>query len=374
MNSTVQEWKRTPIEGHDGKNFVRGLLSESDTMKVLNSSDYNYIFDKVSGHFLRWGRTQQDDPDFSPFGPELADVEIVSACRGVRDCFGNRVPCAFCYKSNGPTGGTNMSLETFKDILQKLGPQLTQVAFGVDAECTMNPDTFRIMEHCRSVGVVPNVTVADITPETADRLAALCGAVAVSYYPERSKDRCYDTVKMLTDRGMNQINIHCMVASERYNEVLELISDRNKDKRLARMYAIVFLSLKKKGRGAGFTQLGPEKFKNIVTRCLSEGISFGADSCSSHLFEQSIRDRDDYKSLMQMVEPCESFGIFSSYINSEGRYFPCSFCEGEGEWKSGIDVTKCESFLWDVWNDSLVNKYRERMLHNGRNCPMFKID
>ncbi len=49
------------------------------------------------------------------------------------------------------------------------------------------------------------------------------------------------------------------------------------------------------------------------------------------------------------VDSCESFGIFSSYINVDGDYYPCSFCEGEKDWKEGISVLDCESFNKDIW-------------------------
>ena len=231
-------------------------ISESATTKTCRGPGYCYDFDKATGGFARWGDKPEDDPQWSPIGPEILDIEITDQCAGVKDPEGSRVPCAFCYKSNGPGGKNHMSLDTFKTILSKMGKQLTQLALGVDAQCTANPDTFAIMEHARTQGVIPNVTVADITPDTADKLARLCGAVAVSYYPERDKNRCYDTVKMLTDRGMTQINIHAMLSSDRYESILELIEDRKTDTRLAGLNAIVFLSLKQKGRGKRFKPKG----------------------------------------------------------------------------------------------------------------------
>ena len=74
-----------------------------------------------------------------------------------------------------------------------------------------------------------------------------------------------------------------------------------------------------------------------------------------------------------MSEPCESFGMFSCYINTEGIYFPCSFTEGEGEWKDGINVITCNNFIQDVWYNPLVIKYRELMIKTERKCPIFDI-
>jgi hypothetical protein len=74
-----------------------------------------------------------------------------------------------------------------------------------------------------------------------------------------------------------------------------------------------------------------------------------------------------------MAEPCESFGMFSCYINVEGKYFPCSFSEGEDDWKEGIDLLTCTDFIKQIWYHPLVNKYRQLMIDTRRKCPIFDI-
>ena len=59
--------------------------------KKYSSPLYNYLFDRTTGKFARWGKTKEDDPKYSITGPEIADIEISTACsKG----------CAYCYKSN----------------------------------------------------------------------------------------------------------------------------------------------------------------------------------------------------------------------------------------------------------------------------------
>ena len=82
---------------------------ENESIKYLKSSDYNYAFNKKTGIFIRYGKTVDDDPDWSEFGPEIADIEISTICHQ---------GCEFCYKSNTPFG-ENMDLETFKKVLNK---------------------------------------------------------------------------------------------------------------------------------------------------------------------------------------------------------------------------------------------------------------
>ena len=172
----------------NGKKYT---VIDSKKTKVALGEDYKYIFNKDNGNFMRWGKTPKDDPNYSPIGGEILDIEVTTQCNGI-----NGKLCPFCYKSNTPDG-KNMSLDTFKSILDKMGVQLTQVAFGADSEASSNPELFQMAEYCREKGVVPNITVANISDETADRLASVMGAVAVSRYDD--KDACYDSVKKLTD-------------------------------------------------------------------------------------------------------------------------------------------------------------------------------
>lgn len=173
-------------------------MLENDKVKIVSSENYNYIFQKTDGRFARWGRTKEEDPSFSPFGPELLDLEISSG----GDCLGR---CSFCYKGNGKHGAPtkNLTLDEFKRILDGMPRTLTQIAFGI-MNISTNPDFFAMMEYSRSKGVIPNYTChgLDVTPEIAERTAKLCGAVAVSVLADR--DKAYNAVKMFTDAFLGQ--------------------------------------------------------------------------------------------------------------------------------------------------------------------------
>jgi len=81
------------------------MIIEGVNKKYCRSEDYNYNFDKETGFFARWGKTKEDDPDYSPFGPEILDLEISSG----GDCLGN---CPFCSpkgtKVETPYGSKNI--------------------------------------------------------------------------------------------------------------------------------------------------------------------------------------------------------------------------------------------------------------------------
>jgi hypothetical protein len=348
-------------------------------------------------------------------------------CLPNENYFSNSVLVHNCYKGNTPKG-ENMTFETFKQVFHNLPRTLTQIAFGADASATANPDLPKMMEYCRTNSynrVVPNITVADISSETADWLSKLAGAVAVSRYA--NKDLCFDSVKLLTDRAMNRkiwvnptedkvpvfmhgvrgfvvslipvkdweeitagefasrenldagelrgltrhvfaVNIHQMLSQETFEQAMETIRDAKTDPRLANMNAIVFLSLKPKKRGEKFHKLTDDQFRQLVDAAFALGVEFGFDSCSANKFTRVIKGHENYESLVMMSEPCES-SCHSLYVNHKGQYFPCSFSEcmdyGEaGDWSSGIDLTKPIEFIPNLWNNNKTNQFRKALLGN----------
>ena len=344
------------------------IIIDTKDGKVLSSPEYNFIFDKTTGDFIRYGTTENDDPVYSPYGPEIIDFEVTTICNGPKGKL-----CSFCYKSNN-VFGTWTNYDTFVTVFEKLPKTVTQIAFGVDSTCTSNPDIFKIMKYCRDNNVIPNVTIAELYDNVADELVKYCGAVAVSRYDD--KNVCYDAIKKLTDRGMKQTNIHIMISEETFDQIKETIKDiLTKDKRLNKLNAIVFLSLKKKGRGTGFTKLTDEHFTEIVDTCLSYGIRFGFDSCSAVKFMNSIKGHENEKEILEMVEPCES-SKFSAYINVNGDYFPCSFIEGTEKWENGLDVKNCNNFIDDIWNNPKNIMFRNKCnecLNRGIACQVYDI-
>lgn len=348
------------------------ILENSDVKKIV-SEDYNFHFDKKTGFFARWGKTQDEDPDFSPYGPEIADIEISTICSGVEGIG----PCTFCYKAN-TKNGTYMPFETFQKLFHNLPKTLTQIAFGI-GDIEANPDMWKIFDYCRDNGIIPNVTVngEGITDEIADKLVSKCGAIAVSVY---DKNKSYDTVKKLTDRGMKQVNIHFMISEETYETALEILKDKTTDERLKLLNAVVLLSLKPKGRAKEkFHPLSQEKFNTLSQYALSNNIGVGMDSCSAVKFLDSIRGTDDFDKYNQYVEQCESTRM-SSYFNVEGKFFPCSFIENQetstGDWREGLDAVNTDNFLNDIWYNKKTIDFRHACIecnHNLVSCPHYKI-
>jgi MoaA/NifB/PqqE/SkfB family radical SAM enzyme len=328
-------------------------------MKRLRTPGYNYNFDPKTGLFIRWGHTYDEDPFMSPYGPEIADIEISTVCSGIRG-----KPCKYCYKSNTSVG-QNMSLETFKKVFHNLPKNIMQIAFGI-GDVDGNPDMLKIFEYCRAHSVVPNVTINGdrLTTVIVHRLVNVCGAIAVSNH---DKDVCYNAVKTLTDAGMEQVNIHQVVSKETINDCYEVIYDATVDPRLKKLNAIVFLSLKNVGRGKSMTTTSLLEFKSIVVMALMHKIRFGFDSCSCNKFLNVIRGTA-YENLSQFAEPCEST-LFSIYIDVEGKVYPCSFCE------SGLlyigDATTTP--VMELWGNPVSEEFRQMLKKCGRSCPVHMV-
>ena len=369
MGTGIKLFDYTSIFRGDG---YRVFFGSDKRFITADDESFHLFFNEKDGTTAKWGRTLKDDPTHCPWGNEIADIEITTSCRGIRKLnadgtYGDRSVCKFCYKSNQPNG-TYMSFDTFKKIFDVLNQPktMTQIAFGVDAECETNPDTWKIFDYCRENGVTPNLTVADITQATAEKIVARCGACAVSAY-EANKHVCYDSVKLLIDESIRQgkkdfrVNIHALVSAETFHFLNEVIDDVKNDDRLKGLNAIVFLSLKQKGRGESFHKVTDDQFKELVGRCFEMGIGFGMDSCSAPKFLMAIKDRPDVKELTSVVEPCESL-MNSIFINVKGEVFPCSFLEGDAEWGKGIDMLGIKNFSEEVWNGALATEYRNKSI------------
>lgn len=255
--------------------------------KSFDSPGYHYRFNLKTGFFARWGKTFADDPPYSPFGPEIADIEISTSCNG---------RCPYCYKGN-TAAGANMSLATFKAVIEKINPhnQLTQVAFGLGATGEENPALWDMCAFLREQHLVPNGTVATVTDAAAQKIAAHFGACAVSNHfatAPNGNGRCYDNVKRLTDCGMDQVNIHYVIARETVENAYQVLRDIKTDDRLKGLNALVFLSLKTKGSAVAnrFHPLDADSFTALIRTALSMNVSIGFDSCAFPRFAAAVKD------------------------------------------------------------------------------------
>jgi len=331
------------------------IIAERENIKLASSKDYNYIFNKDTGFFARWGETKEDNPQFAP-APELLDLEISTG-----DC---SVGCPHCYKSNPKRDGYHMNLDTFKVLFSKLPKTICQIAFGI-TDINKNPDFLAILEHTRENGVIPNFTLSGVglTDEIAKRCSELCGALAVSVYPH-TKDLAYNTVKRFTDLGMEQVNIHLLYHQDNQDFVYQVLQDTKTDDQLAGLNCIVLLGLKPKGRAEhGFKSMCYNDFAKLVRWCFDENIRIGFDSCSAYKFEKFVKsEMPERKDLLMVSESCES-SLFSIYIDVKGNAWPCSFTENELGIEP-VNVLGCNDFVSDVWHSWPFEEFRMKLIQS----------
>lgn len=338
-------------------------LHETKKCKTLLTPVYNYIFSKETGYFARWGATPHQDVPFSPFGPEILDIEISQGgqCQG---------KCQFCYKGNGQKTPTkNMPLDTFKQVFEKIRNHgfLTQIAFGI-MDVSTNPDFFDIMKYTRNGGVIPNYTThgLDMTDEFAALTSEFCGGCAVSIVQQK---KTFRAINILLDHGVKQVNIHFVLAQENIEQAMRLIKTIGRGQKLKQIKSIVFLQYKPKIPNPNFHSVDdPNVYREIVDRCIEYNVGMGFDSCSFPMFAKAIEPLPQYDKWIMFSEPCEST-LFSGYINCEAKFFPCSFAEGVGEWKEGLDVLKADNFVQDIWMHERTQKFRQNLLDSTECCP-----
>jgi len=336
-------------------------IIENNSKKLVLSENYNYSFDKSDGKFCRWGKTacDEDDPSFSPIGPEILDWEISTICN---------MGCKWCYKSNTSVG-KNIPFDDFKKTFEKIPKSVCQIAYGIGS-INAFPDLFKILNYTRDRGIIPNITInGQATDEELEQLAMVCGAISVSHY---SNDLCYDAITKLTELSkldsatLRQVNIHQLLASETYDDCLSVINDIKNDERLKDLNAIVFLLLKPRGNRNTFTSVTYQQFANIISYGQQKKVSLGMDSCSAPMMIKYVSENNQ-KDILPSIEPCES-SIFSGYFNVDCDYFPCSFSENIGEWEKGISVLNCEDFMNDVWFSEKVKKWRQNLIKSSSGC------
>ena len=357
--------------------FHKGVtyyIFENDRTKICrtDNSSYNYHFNKLNGTFYRWGKTQNasDDPTFCPLGPEILDIEV-----SVNGCTSN---CTYCYKENLSEDAYNMSFDTFKAILDKIPPVLTQIAFGITEENT-NPELLKMMQYCRQQGIIPNLTITgkQLTNSLADEFKHLVGAIAVSAHPH-DLELCYDTAFKLCERGLKQVNIHLVVCQENLPFTYKVLKDTKTDNRLKKINALVYLGIKPKGRAKSlFTPITQNGFNQLIETCMVNNIPYGFDSCSAPKFSKAVisgkKNKSEKERLLSLTESCES-SLFSAYIDVYGNYWPCSFAENEKDIMP-VDVLRVSSFTDDIWDNHEVNKFRTRLIQSSeegiRKCILF---
>ena len=346
-----------------------------DNFKLTFCEDhsYNCFFSKTTGLNIRFGKEVEEDVEYCELGPEILDLEIsVGGCPPVSGSSN----CKYCYKNNTNRAPKNMSFETFKKIVDSFPVNLSQIAFGITGLKT-NPDLPKMFSYCREIGIIPNVTTVgvDMDDEILDVLCEKCGAVAVSCYTG-AKELCYKTIKQIHDYAKSKynrdmhVNMHIVVSKDNMPHVRDVLKDIAY-KKVDGLKSIVLLRIKPCGRAKIMDcTVTKDMYKELVTFCLSNNISFGFDSCSATPVMEVLKElgKDE---LCGCCEPCESSKL-SSYISVKGEYWSCSFAE-RTDFIKPINVLDYKSAT-DWWNSDEVKKARFCKSPACKSCPIYNLD
>jgi hypothetical protein len=338
-------------------------IKEDEKIKTVHSSNYNMIFNKENGTKIRWGKEKEDNPVYSPYGPETLSIEI---CRG-GDCIG----CPQCYKRNGRRGDPtkNISLEEFKEILKIMPKSLLEINLGIMMVGT-NPDLFNMIDYSESIGYPTSFTYNGIITDDQIEIAAnKTTAISCSIYPHL-KQKAYDSLEKLgkNKRGyrkenkLRQILMHVLISDESQAFAREVINDMVTDPRLTNVDGLLLLQQKPKGDYIA-KAISDIDYQNLLQLAISNKIKVGTDTCSSGVSCRLWRKNDIYPLISRF---CDGL-LFSAYIDMHRHMFPCSFSEDLVDF---LDLSECkttEDFL-AVWNNETAHNWRNMLLNNCSNC------
>lgn len=351
------------------------VVYDSSKFKItrdITDSSYNCFFSKETGLNVRFGKEVKDDPAYCELGPEIADIEVVAGkCPKI-----NGKNCAFCYKNNGGEIANCMTLKQFKELIDFMPKNLSQIAFGITGVKT-NPEFFDMMQYAKDVGVVSNYTTngVDLDDECIEKTLDLCGRIAVSCY-EGAKEICYDTMdrvgKAAAKRNVKfPCNIHLVLSKATFGHVKDVLNDA-KEKKIPNLGAIVILRIKPVGRASNLDCVIPkEYYKEIVDFCLTNNVKFGFDSCGAKAVEDVLVE-SGHADLTDCIESCESSRL-SSYFNWKREYWSCSFCENNHKIMDVIDPFKFKDFP-SFWNSDEVKRLRFPAKMACKSCPWYCLD
>jgi hypothetical protein len=60
------------------------------------------------------------------------------------------------------------------------------------------------------------------------------------------------------------------------------------------------------------------------------------------------------------------------YTNVHGDIYMCSFGENTELWKEGLNILDYPSII-DLWHSPKMKEWRNKLLQNKRNCPIYQI-
>jgi MoaA/NifB/PqqE/SkfB family radical SAM enzyme len=323
--------------------------------RIYDHGNYMSFWDPNTGMFIRGELPDGTDPEWSPAGPELADIHITDYCP---------MHCSYCYRESNASKSTHMSVGRFESILKSMCPTVLQIAIGGGSP-QHHPEFISLLEIANARGIVPSYTTngLDMTDAIVEASKRYCGAVAVSLH---TIDGGMQSVQRLLEAQV-PTGIHVILSKNEIGYWTRMLEKANKGKGILggkiELYSCIFLMHKPVGR-ASWDQHPTREQKSSFVKALKNykgKIAIGIDSCASSSFISSYPLEElpvDY------LGPCDS-GCFSVFIDEHLLVSPCSF--------NAKDIFSLEDFTFEeIWQDKL-QPYRTRIIHACPNCASRSI-
>jgi radical SAM protein with 4Fe4S-binding SPASM domain len=310
------------------------------------------IFNPQNGFYLRTGILDEHGKDtgIDPFMrnfPSLLDIGVMGHCKNSKNC------TIGCYQ--GKLAKPNMSLDTFKGIIDQCKDKTFEVALGGFGSPNEHEDFVEIVKYAHDNGVIPNYTTSgiELTNEQLEATKKYCGAVAVSYY---RMSYTYDAIDRFIGYGC-KTNIHYVLSDRSIDEAIWRLGNNDFP---AGINAVIFLLFKPVGCGKSSDTLhwSDPRVERFYSAIENNHLSFkvGLDACNMPgviNFSKKINPVS--------TSPCDG-GSFSAYITSDNYMLPCSF----------DNVTRNYAFdlnghtIKEGWKSESFNKFRN---YHHNSCP-----
>lgn len=274
---------------------------------------------------------------FTPISPHFLDIGIMGNCQN---------NCRNCYMQNYKNN-KHMTFKTFKKIIDD-NKNLLQISLGGTGNPIDHPDIKEMIQYAREKGIIVNATI-NIPQNVSDKQHEIIDnfdAVGLSTFDFSAKKNIINYLSKIDKYNMNcKFILHVVVGNT-------LPSDLLKDIYEIKIYDILFLAYKeckkivldpkKKNKYFNnyvFKDDNHQKNFNKLLSVLSNNFTIGIDSCLAPYVIPSI-----FKTNIPL-DICDG-GIWSAYIDTEGKYHKCSCYQNNGE-KNWIDLYNQEYFECD---------------------------
>jgi radical SAM protein with 4Fe4S-binding SPASM domain len=316
---------------------------------------FKEIFNPKNGFYLRTGVLDEQGKDTgkNPFQrnfPSLLDVGVMGHCKNSKEC------TIGCYQ--GKLAKPNMSLDTFKGIIDQCKDKTFEVALGGFGSPNEHKEFEEIVKYARNNGVVPNYTTSgiELTDEQIKATKKYCGAVAVSWYRQIYT---YSSISRFIYGGC-KTNIHYVLSDRSIDEAIWRLGHNSFPEGVN---AVIFLLFKPVGCGKNSDVLhySDPRVERFYSAIENNHLSFkvGLDACNMPgviNFSKKINPIS--------TSPCDG-GSFSAYITSDNFMLPCSFDNVTRKYAFDLNGYTIE----EGWKSEQFETFRNYHRSSCPSCP-----